>query len=339
MRLTPLFLVPLLLLPLLSSAQNTRNFPAIGEVVRLDPAFDKLVPKDATIDVVAGGFQWAEGPVWVPDDSKNGGHILFSDIPNNRVVKWVEGTGWETWLKPAGFSGPSDYGNEPGCNGLLRDHDGLLISCEHGDRRISRLTKDGGKRTVADNWQGKRFNSPNDACIHKNGDIYFTDPIYGLPGKANDPRREIDFCGVYRVDTKGEVTLLTDEFTRPNGICFSPDQKTLYVAQSDPGASIYKKFPVKADGTLGPSELFFDATPHRAGKRGLPDGIKCDVDGNLWATGPGGVWVFNPDGKPLGRIDPKEATANCGWGGKDGSILYLTSDMYLCRIQTSSRGW
>jgi len=135
------------------------------------------------------------------------------------------------------------------------------------------------------------------------------------------------------------VTLLTDEFTRPNGICFSPDQKTLYVAQSDPGASIYKKFPVKEDGTLGKSELFFDATPHRAGKRGLPDGIKCDVDGNLWATGPGGVWVFNPEGKPLGRIDPKEATANCGWGGADGSVLYLTSDMYLCRIQTSSRGW
>ncbi|NNE91802.1 MAG: SMP-30/gluconolactonase/LRE family protein [Verrucomicrobiales bacterium] len=320
-------------------AQDSTNFPTIGEVVRLDPEMDNLVPKGEKIEVLTSGFLWAEGPVWVPrKQHKYGGYVLFSDIPNNRVVRWDEGKGGKTWLKPSGYTGPGKYGGEPGCNGLLLDSEGRLVSCEHGDRRISVITKDGGKMTLVDNFEGKRLNSPNDACYHKNGDLYFTDPPYGLPERWDDPRRELDFCGVYRLSKDGELTLLTKEMTRPNGIAFSPDFKTLYVAQSDPEAAIWKSFPVKEDGTLGDGKLFYDATENfKKGLPGLPDGLKVDTHGHIWATGPGGVYVFAPDGKLLGRISTGEKTANCGWGN-DGSTLYLTADMYLCRIKTTAKG-
>ena len=321
-------------------AQDSTNFPTIGEVIRYDKSLDDLIAPDAKIEVLTSGFIWAEGPVWVPEkDHPFGGYILFSDIPNNRVVRWDEGKGAHTWLKPSGYTGQTDYGNEPGCNGLLLDKKGRLVSCEHGDRRISVLTKNGGKMTIVDRYQGKRLNSPNDACLGPDKTtIYFTDPPYGLPQRYDDPRRELDFCGVYRVDEKGEVTLLTTEMTRPNGIAFSPDFKTLYVAQSDPAAAIWKSFPVKEDGTLGKGKLFYDATENYEKKLpGLPDGLKVDGKGNVWATGPGGVYVFNTDGKLLGRISTGEKTANCGWGN-DGTVLYLTADMYLCRIQTKAKG-
>ena len=199
------------------------------------------------------------------------------------------------------------------------------------------MLEGGGKQTLVDSYEGKRLNSPNDACYKSNGDLYFTDPPYGLPERYEDPRRELDFCGVYRLSKSGEVTLLTDEMTRPNGIAFSPDEKTLYVAQSDPAAAIWKAFPVKADGTLGEGRLFYDATSAVGKLPGLPDGLKVDKKGNLFATGPGGVYVFSPEGTLLGRISTGEKTANCGWGG-DGSVLYLTADMYLCRIQTKTKG-
>jgi gluconolactonase len=307
-----------------------------GEIVRLDPRFDKLIATDASIEVLAEGHDWSEGPVWMP--GSQGGSLLFSDIPQNTVFQWREGwTEARVWLKPSGFTGVSTYGNEPGCNGLLFDSEGRLVSCEHGDRRISVLTKNGGKRTLVDNYQGKRLNSPNDACFKSNGDLYFTDPPYGLPKKQDDPSRELDFCGVYRLSKDGKLTLLTKEMTRPNGIAFSPDEKTLYVAQSDPQAAIWKAFPVKPDGTIGEGKVFFDATPLVKEMKGLPDGLKVDKDGNLFATGPGGVHVFAPDGTPLGRIDTGQATANCGWGN-DGTTLYITADAYICRIKTMTKG-
>ena len=202
---------------------NTTNYPTIGKVVRLDPAMDDLVPKDAKIEVVADGFEWSEGAVWNRADKS----VLFSDIPRNSVMRWVEGRGVTLFLKPAGYTGATDYGKEPGSNGLAFDTSGQLISCEHGDRRLSVMTKNGGKRTLVDNYQGKRLNSPNDLAIKSNGDIYFTDPPYGLPKRYEDPRRELDFCGVYRLAKDGTLTLLTKEMTRPNGIAFSPDEKTL----------------------------------------------------------------------------------------------------------------
>ncbi len=318
-------------------AQDSTNFPSIGEIIRLHPDVEKLIPKDAKIEVLSSGYVWTEGPLWISDGTNKGGHLLFSDIPRNSVFKWVEGEGASLFLKPSGYTGVADYGGEPGCNGLILDPKGRLVSCEHGDRRVSVVTKNGGKRTLVDNYEGKRLNSPNDGCYKSNGDLYFTDPPYGLPKRYEDPRRELDYCGVYRLSKDGKLTLLTKEMTRPNGIAFSPDEKTLYVAQSDPKAAIWKSFPVKEDGTLGEGKLFYDATKNVGKLPGLPDGLKADKDGNLFATGPGGVYIFRPDGKLIGRLSTGERTSNCAWGN-DGSVLYITADTYLCRIQTATKG-
>jgi len=321
-----------------ASAQDTLNFPVLGERIEHDPALGNLIDKNAKLHVIAAGFEWTEGPVWVPE-ADGPGYLLFSDIPRNSIFKWVEGQGASLFMKPSGYTGVANYGGEPGSNGLLLDPQGSLVCCEHGDRRVSVLTKNGGKRTLVDNYQGKRLNSPNDAVFKSNGDLYFTDPPYGLPKGWDDPARELGFCGVYRLSTDGKLTLLTEEMTRPNGIGFSPDEKTLYVAQSDPEAAIWKAFKVKADGTLGKSRVVYDATKHvKEGWPGLPDGMAVDTQGNVFATGPGGVYVFDKNDKLLGRISSGERTANCKFGGKDGSILYITADMYLCRIQTKTKG-
>ena len=322
----------------ITSAQDSVNLPTIGEVVRDDAAIDSLIAKETPIQVLSSGFEWSEGPVWVPAQGNEPGYLLFSDIPRNSIMKWVEGKGVSLFLKPAGYTGQVEYGNEPGSNGLLLDAQGQLVACEHGDRRVSVLTQGGGKRTLVDNYEGKRLNSPNDATFKSNGDLYFTDPPYGLPKQYDDSRRELDFCGVYRLSKDGKLTLLTKEMTRPNGIAFSPDEKTLYVAQSDPEAAIWKSFPVKSDGTLGEGKLFYDATENfKKGLPGLPDGMDVDSKGNIFATGPGGVYVFNPSGKLLGRISTGEKTANCKFGGPNGDQLYMTADMYICRIQTLTK--
>jgi gluconolactonase len=317
----------------LAIAQNTPMRPALGQIVRLDPRLDQLIPKDSKIEILASGFTWSEGPVWV----KNGGYLLFSDIPRNSVMKWKEGEGISLFMNPSGYTGITYYGKEPGSNGLTLDPQGRLTLCEHGDRRVSRLEKGGGKRTLADNYEGKRLNSPNDLVFKSNGDLYFTDPPYGLPENADDSRRELDFFGVYRLSSGGKLTLLNKEMTRPNGIAFSPDEKTLYVSQSDPQKAIWMAFPVNADGTLGTGRVFYDVTSAVEKLPGLPDGMKVDHQGNLWATGPGGIHIFTPDGKLLGRIDTGQRTANCNWG-EDGSVLYITADAYLCRLKTSTRG-
>jgi gluconolactonase len=317
----------------LAAAQDAKPGPTIGKIVRMDPRLDELIPADAQIEVLGSGFVWAEGPLWV----RNGGFLLFSDIPRNSVMKWQEGAGVSLYLTPSGYTGLLPYSEEPGSNGLLLDRLGRLVSCEHGDRRLSVLTRGGGKRTLVDNYQGMRLNSPNDACFKSNGDLYFTDPPYGLPQRENDPSRELDFCGVYRLGTNKIVTLLTKEMTRPNGIAFSPDEKTLYVAQSDPKAAIWKAFPVKEDGTLGPGKVFADVTANVDKLPGLPDGMKVDNKGNLFATGPGGCHVFAPDGTLLGRIDTGQKTANCAWGN-DGNVLYLCAHMHICRVKTTTHG-
>ncbi len=322
----------------ISLAQNTLNFPTLGHVDRFDARLDSLIAANARIEVLCGGFEWAEGPVWVPEAAnKFGGFVLFSDIPHNAVMKWQEGTGVSVFLKPAGYTGTVDYGKEPGSNGLALDSKGRLVSCEHGDRRISVVTKDGGKMTLADRWEGKRFNSPNDLAIRSNGDIYFTDPIYGLPKHGDDPRREIDFCGVYRLDNDGTVTVQCKDVSRPNGIGFSPDEKTLYVANSDGQDPVWRAFPVQDDGRLGSPTIFFDSSKDDRIPSGGGDGLKVDVHGNVFATGPGGVLILSPQGTLLGRIVTGERIANVGWGN-DGSTLYLTSDMYLCRIATKTSG-
>jgi gluconolactonase len=315
-------------------AQNTKNFPSIGRIHRQDPSLDQLIAPDAKIEVLAGGFEWTEGPVWYPP----AGGLLFSDIPNNAVILWKEGVGTSVYMKPSGYTGVAKYSAEPGSNGITVDLEGRLVFAEHGDRRISVLTKDGGKRTLVDNYMGKRLNSPNDLIFDSQGNLYFTDPPYGLPKQANDPTRDMDYCGVFRLSKDGKLTLLTKELARPNGIALSPDEKTLYVAQSDRAAAIWMAYPLNSDGTIGKGRVFADATANM-GKNGpgSPDGMKVDEKGNLFASGPGGIHVFSPDGKLLGRIETGEANANVAWGD-DGSTLYITADMWLCRVKTKTRG-
>jgi gluconolactonase len=326
----------LLAFPAFLMAQEKSALPkTIGKIERFDAAFDKLVPAGATIDVLGGGFDWSEGPVWV----KDGEYLLFSDIPPNRIHKWKAGEGVTLFKEKIGYSGKEAFtGTEPGTNGLTLDSQGRLVMCCHGDRMIKRMDAAGNLSILAEKYEGKRFNSPNDLVYHSNGDLYFTDPPYGLPKRENDPARELDCFGVYRLGKDGKITQLTKEMTRPNGIAFSPDEKTLYVAQSDPAAAIWKAFPVKADGTLGDSRVLFDATAWvKEGLPGLPDGLKVDVQGNLWATGPGGVSVFSPAGKLLGRLNTGEKTANCAFG-EDGTTLFITADMYLCKVKTLVKG-
>ncbi len=308
----------------------------LGVIERKDPALDALIPKDAIIEILAGGFDWSEGPVWVPE--KDGGHVLFSDIPKNMIWKWSAKDGLKEHIKPSGYTGQEKFaGKEPGSNGLALDKDGKLILCQHGDRRVSRWV-DGKFVTLVDKYDGKRLNSPNDLTIKKNGDIYFTDPPYGLPEQMKDKGKELDFQGVYRLTPKGELTLLTKEMTRPNGIALSPDEKTLYVANSDPDLAIWKAFPVKDDGTLGEGKVLFDSTQLVKDKKpGLPDGLKVDKAGNLFATGPGGVFIFDKTGKHLGTLATGVPTANCGFGD-DGRTLYITADKNLVRVKTTTKG-
>ena len=305
----------------------------IGSIERVDPSFDKIVPQGAEIEVLGGLFDWSEGPVWVKKD----GYLLFSDIPPNKIMKWAPGKGVSLFREGVGYTGKQPYSDEPGTNGLTLDSQGRLVMCCHGDRCVKRMTlPDGEPEVIADKYEGKRFNSPNDLVYHSNGDLYFTDPPYGLPKRENDPGRETEWFGVYRLSKDGKVTLLTKEMTRPNGIGFSPDEKTLYVAQSDPAAAIWKTFPVKEDGTLGESKVFFDSTKWVKDRPGLPDGLAVDKQGRIWATGPGGVYCFSPEGKVLGRLNTGVPTANCKFG-EDG-VLYITADMYLARVRTNTSG-
>jgi gluconolactonase len=306
----------------------------IGSIERLDGRLDQILPKAASLEKLAEGYDWSEGPVWV----SKGEYLLFSDVPQNTVYQWKEGQAAREFLKPSGYTGSTPRGGEPGSNGLVLDTQGRLVLCQHGDRRVARLEENGSFTTLVDRYQGKRFNSPNDGTYHSNGDLYFTDPPYGLLKLNADPAKELDFNGVYRLSKDGTLALLTKEMTFPNGIALSPDEKTLYVANSDPKKAIWMAFDLKADGTIGNGRVFFDATKWVGPERpGLPDGLKVDRSGNLFATGPGGVLIFAPDGTYLGRLNTGQATANCGWGN-DGSVLYVTADMYVGRIKTLTKG-
>lgn len=305
-----------------------------GTIVRRDPRLDRLVPRGAVVEKIADGFTWVEGPAW----SRAGGFLLFTDIPNNAVYRWQEGAGARLFLKPSGYTGAAPFpGREPGANGLTFDPAGRLVLCEHGDRRIARIEPDGRKTTLADRYQGRRLNSPNDLVFKSNGDLYFTDPPFGLPKAFGDPAKELDFSGVFRLAPDGRLTLLTREIRAPNGLAFSPSERTLYVSNADPARAVWLAYDVKEDGTLGSGRVFFDATAWAQAKPGAPDGMKVDREGHLFAAGPGGVHIFTPDGTHLGSIEMPVPTSNVTWGN-DGSVLYITADTAIYRIRLSTTG-
>jgi gluconolactonase len=305
------------------------KLPTIGSIKRINPALDAIVMPDAVLEILSDGHEWTEGPVWVPTLNA----VLYSDIPRNAIYEWKEGTKASVWLKPSGYTGDDHRKGESGSNGLILDTQGRLILAQHGDRRLARLDSPSEApeaiySTLADNFEGKRFNSPNDVAMRRNGDFYFTDPPYGLEEGIEDPAKELDMQGVYRLATDGLVTLLTDELSRPNGIAFSPDERILYVANSDEDQAVIMVYEVMENGDLTKGRVFFDT---------WGDGMTVDQQGHVFATGPGGVLVISPDGTHLGTIMTTEATSNCTFGD-DGYTLYITADMYLLRIRLKVKG-
>ncbi len=317
-------------LAIMAPTQTTKQ--GVGFVWRGDPAIEQIVPKDSAIEKIGGNFQFTEGPIWFKE-----GYLLFSDVVGNVIRKWTPDGKVVEFKRPAGYDGnDAPAGSYIGSNGMTLDKDGQLYICEHGNHRIEMLGKDGKYTVVVDKFEGKRLNSPNDLVFKSDGALYFTDPPYGLwNGQDSDPKKELKFNGVYRWKG-GKLTLVVKDMTRPNGLAFSPDEKFLYVGNSDEKKKIWNRFPVKADGTLGPGKLFYDVTGMT--QEGLPDGMKVDVKGNLYCTGPGGVWVFSPEGKHLGTIQPPETPANCAFGDADGQTLYITARTGLYRIKLSIPG-
>jgi gluconolactonase len=317
------------------------------KIERLDPSLNLLVPTEAVVEKVATGpgFSWTEGPVWIPS-----GYLLFAEIPSNSIRKWKPGAGVSLFLQPSGWKESTPYaGHEPGSNGMTLDRRGRLTVAGHAQRDVWRMERIDPKAPVtllADTYQGKRLNSPNDLVYKSDGTLYFTDPPYGLPKLDDDPTKQLQFNGVYRLP--GALThkpgappdhealqLLVKDMPRPNGICFSPDEKYLYVNNSEP-KKFWMRYTVKADGTLTDGKVFFDASADP--RPGSPDGMKMDQKGNLYSAGPGGVWIFSPDGKHLGTLDIPERVGNVAWGGADYKTLYVAASSSIYRISLKVPG-
>ena len=301
-----------------------------GSITRIDPAFDALVPQGAKIEKLAGGFVFTEGPVW----DRRGNRLLFSDLRSNAIHTWNDEEGLGTFLQPV-FEGEAAH-ESVGSNGLTIDRQGRLLLMEHGNRLVSRLEANGSRTILAHSYGLRRLNSPNDSVWHSSGWLYFTDPSYGLAGLESDPLRELEFNGIYRLyPESGELQLLERSQSRPNGIALSLDERTLYVANSDGNDTVWYAYDVSGAGELSNQRIFFDANDQDAA--GAADGMKIDVNGNIFATGPGGVWVLDDEGNHLGNINPPELPANVAWGG-DGSVLYMTARTGLYRISLTTRG-
>ncbi len=299
---------------------------------RVSPSLDAVMSNEVTVSVIAQGYEWSEGPLWLDDKQM----LLFSDVPANTIYQRTEKEGATKYLNPSGFTAQIAHGGESGSNGLVLDDKGNLILCQHGDRRIALMNSpiDQPKEefiTIADKYNGKRFNSPNDVVFYNNS-FFFTDPPYGLVKNMADSSKEIAFQGVYRAKANGEVQLLIDSLTRPNGISFSPDHKKLYVANSDPEKARWYEYQLNDSLEIVSGKILYDATNKGSTEKGLPDGMKVDAQGNIFATGPGGVWLFSGSGELLGKIKVEEVTSNCALTA-DGKTLFVTNDMNILRIQ------
>ena len=282
-----------------------------------DPAFWRLIPDGTLVERVAGGFKFTEGPIW------RGDRLLFSDIPSNRIVRWRsldEGPEVTTFRTPSGNS-----------NGLALDRSGRLVACEHSGRRVSRTEADDSVTALADRYQGRRLSSPNDVVVRSDGAVYFTDPPYGLPDRSEG--KELPFNGVYRVAPDGELSLLADDFELPNGLAFSPDERVLYV--DDSARHHIRAFTVRSDGGIAEGRVFAEL---RDAEPGVPDGMKVDAEGNVYCTGAGGIWVFTPAGRKLGRIVLPELPANLAWAGDDWRTMFATARTSVYRWRSAVPG-
>lgn len=314
------------------SKKETQQTSITVSVEKLDPALDAIVGNQLTVSVIASGYEWTEGPLWLEGDKK----LLFSDVPTNTIYQWTEEKGASIYLTPSGYTGEAPRGGEPGSNGLTLDDEGNLLLCQHGDRRIAMMNTSLAEpasdfTTISDTYNGKRFNSPND-LVFRNYDIYFTDPAYGLEKQMDDPKKELPFQGVYRIPAEGQVQLMIDSLTRPNGIGFSPDGKKMYVANSDSEKALWYEYSINDSLKITSGKILWNATEQAKTEKGLPDGLKVDGQGNIFATGPGGIWIFSGDGKLLGKIKLEEATSNCALTA-DGKTLFVTNDMLVLKIK------
>ncbi|MBW4630675.1 MAG: SMP-30/gluconolactonase/LRE family protein [Iphinoe sp. HA4291-MV1] len=319
------------------SSVGTKAPTVTGRIVRYDSHINSIVPTDAKLEQLADGFLWVEGPLW----NRNENYLLFSDVKANKIYKWKPGKGVSTYLSPSGYTGSAPFnGIEPGSNGLIFDSQGRLVMCQHGNRRIARLEnrENNTQIALADQYDNKRLNSPNDLVYKSNGDLYFTDPPYGLPTQRHDdPEKELPFSGVYRLSPDGKLTLLTDEIRSPNGIAFSPDEKILYISDSTTKQSRWLAYDVAPDGTLQNGRTIADGWIWERNRQGNPDGIKVDKAGNVYAAAPEAVFIFAPDGTLLGSIETGVRTSNVAWG-EDGHSLFITANTAIYRIRLTATG-
>lgn len=315
---------------------NTRaqqaDAPPEATIERYSPELDAIIKPNAKIEVIAGGFSWVEGPVWVEREKM----LLVSDVFGNTIYKWTAAGGKQPYLTPSGYTQNIPRGGETGSNGLTFNEKGQLVLCQHGDRRVSVMnaplsSPKADYITLADNYKGKKFNSPNDIAIRKNGDVYFTDPPYGLEKNIDDPAKQLPYQGVYRIAKNGKVTLLTDTLSRPNGIAFFPGEKQLLVANSDPKRAYWYIYDVQKDGTLANGRIFINPAEAFKKEPRAPDGFKIDAQGNVFASGPGGLWIFNKKGVGIGRIKISTKASNCAFT-PDHKTLFVTANHHVLKI-------
>ena len=311
--------------------------PAVSESPKhisiLDAEGMNLLDSNATIEVIAEGYKWTEGPVYVSDSD----YLLFSDVPANRIYKWKQGNGASVYLEPSGYTGTIPKEKEPGSNGLVIDKKGKLVLCQQGNRQIGRMKSSLNDpravfEVIVSNYQGKKFNSPNDAVYAANGNLYFTDPPYGLEKGIKDSSKEIPFQGIYLVKPGGKALLVTDKVSYPNGIALSPDNKILYISNSDNDNKEWMKYELNDQGMIAKESVFYRVSAEEGKLPGNPDGMKVNARGYIFATGPGGIWVFHPAGKVLARIYTGELTANC-FIDQVHNMLYMTCKSYVMRVK------
>ena len=314
-----------------SCAQHKQN-SAIGFVEEIDSALSSIIIKDASIEIIAEGFEWSEGPLWVEQYKM----LLFSDVPKNIIYKWTAEKGKEVYLTPSGYIGTTPRGGETGSNGLALNSNGQLVICQHGDRRMALMNAPLSTPkpifiSLADLYNRKKFDSPNDAVFHSNGELYFTDPPYGLEKNDQDSSKEAPYQGIYKISKTGKVTLLTDSITRPNGIAFLPGYKTVIIANSDSLKPFWYAYDLDANGLFVKGRIFYDASVAAKSDKGMPDGLKISRNGTVFASGPGGIWIFNKEAKLLGKIRITELASNCSFSA-DEKTLYITAAKYVLKV-------